>query len=149
MSRGYTHMKSCMDKLIASILSKRIVLLVIHRRVKATATVRPCSTGGAPLRLAEFSDFADVTAVRRPREVSPGDVVFSFCETRIKAVGAVTGATQTGPKPDFGAAGANWSREDWFVPVACCVLNNQIRPQDHVPLLRPALPAKYSPLQES
>jgi len=45
------------------------------------------------------------------RQVSPGDVVFSFCDTRIKAIGVVTGAAQTGPKPDFGAAGANWARE--------------------------------------
>ena len=37
------------------------------------------------------------------REVSPGDVVFSFCDTRIKAIGVVTGGAQTGPKPDFGA----------------------------------------------
>ena len=51
------------------------------------------------------------------REVSPGDVVFSFCDTRIKAIGIVTGRAQTGPKPDFGAAGSNWSREGWFVPV--------------------------------
>jgi len=47
------------------------------------------------------------------REVSPGDVVFSFCDTRIKALGVVTGGAQTGPKPDFGAAGSNWSREGW------------------------------------
>src|SRR5687768_6052917 len=47
------------------------------------------------------------------REVSPGDVVFSFCDTRFKAIGVVTGGTQTGPKPDFGAAGANWSQEGW------------------------------------
>ena len=33
------------------------------------------------------------------REVSPGDVVFSFCDTRIKAIGVVTGTAQTGPKP--------------------------------------------------
>jgi len=51
------------------------------------------------------------------REASAGDVVFSFCDTRIKAIGIVTGSAQTGPKPDFGAAGANWSREGWFVPV--------------------------------
>ena len=63
------------------------------------------------------------------REVSPGDVVFSFCDTRIKAIGVVTGGAQTGPKPDFGAAGSNWSREGWFVPVDYCVLNNQIRPK--------------------
>ena len=83
------------------------------------------------------------------REVSPGDVVFSFCDTRIKAVGVVTGGAQTGPKPDFGNAGLNWSKEGWFVPVDYCVLNNQIRPKDHAAILRPFLPAKYSPLQES
>ena len=83
------------------------------------------------------------------REVSPGDIVFSFCDTRIKAIGVVTGGTQTGPKPDFGSVGANWSKEGWFVPVDYCVLNNQIRPKDHVAILRPFLPAKYSPLQES
>jgi hypothetical protein len=83
------------------------------------------------------------------REVSPGDVVFSFCDTRIKAVGVVTSGAQTGPKPDFGNAGLNWSKEGWFVPVDYCVLNNQIRPKDHAAVLRPFLPAKYSPLQES
>ena len=83
------------------------------------------------------------------REVSPGDVIFSFCDTRIKAIGVVTGGAQTGPKPDFGSAGLNWSKEGWFVPVDYCGLNNQIRPKDHATILRPFLPAKYSPLQES
>ena len=75
--------------------------------------------------------------------------MFSFCDTRIKAVGVVTGGAQTGPKPDFGSAGLNWSKEGWFVPVDYCILNNQIRPKDHAAILRPFLPAKYSPLQES
>jgi putative restriction endonuclease len=83
------------------------------------------------------------------REVLPGDVVFSFCDTRIKAIGVVTGASQTGPKPDFGAAGSNWSQEGWFVPVDYCGLTHQIRPKDHAAILRPFLPSKYSPLQES
>src|SRR5205814_1165181 len=83
------------------------------------------------------------------REVSPGDVVFSFCDTRVKAIGVVTGTAQTGPKPDFGAAGSNWSQEGWFVPVEYCALNNQIRPKDHISILLPFLPARYSPLQES
>ena len=73
------------------------------------------------------------------REVSPGDVVFSFCDTRIKAIGVVTGGSQTGPKPDFGNAGLNWSKEGWFVPVDYCVLNNQIRPKDNAAILRPFL----------
>ncbi len=83
------------------------------------------------------------------REVSPGDVVFSFCDTRIKAIGVVTGRAQTGPKPDFGSAGSNWSQEGWFVPVDYCGLDNQIRPKDHIDILRPFLPSKYSPLQLS
>ncbi len=83
------------------------------------------------------------------QEVSPGDIVFSFCDTRIKAIGVVTGGTQTGPKPDFGSAGLNWSQEGWFVPLDYCVLSTQIRPKDHAAILRPFLPAKYSPLQGS
>ena len=83
------------------------------------------------------------------RNVSPGDIVFSFYDTRIKAIGVVTDRAQTGPKPDFGTAGSNWSTEGWFVPVDYCALNNQVRPKDHAAILRPFLPAKYSPLQES
>lgn len=83
------------------------------------------------------------------REVSPGDVVFSFCDTRIKAIGVVTGRSQTGPKPDFGSAGSNWSQKGWFVPVDYCALNTEIRPKEHIEILRPFLPAKYSPLQPS
>jgi hypothetical protein len=83
------------------------------------------------------------------REVATGDVVFSFCDARVKAIGVVTATAQTGPKPDFGNAGLNWSKEGWFVPVDYCVLNHQIRPKDHADVLRPFLPAKYSPLQGS
>jgi putative restriction endonuclease len=83
------------------------------------------------------------------RAVAPGDVVFSFCDTRIKAIGVVTGAAATGPKPDFGTAGTNWSQEGWFVPVDYCTLDLQIRPKDHIGILRPFLPSKYSPLQIS
>lgn len=83
------------------------------------------------------------------RLVSPGDVVFSFCDTRVKAIGVVSGRAQTGPKPDFGAVGANWSREGWFVPVDYCRLEAQIRPKEHMALLRPFLPRMYSPLQQN
>jgi hypothetical protein len=83
------------------------------------------------------------------RAVAPGDVVFSFCDTRIKAIGVVTGSAATGPKPDFGSAGMNWSEEGWFVPVDYCALGKEIRPKEHIEILRPFLPSKYSPLQMS
>ena len=75
------------------------------------------------------------------REVSPGNVVFSFFDTRIKAIGVVTGAAQAGPKPDFGSASANWSQEGWFVPVDYCILENQIRPR----ITRPPTPDRTLP----
>lgn len=81
------------------------------------------------------------------REVSRGVIVFSFCDTRIKAIGIITGPAQTGPKPDFGSAGLNWSKEGWFVPVDYWVLETQIRPKEHIDVLRPFLPNRYSPLQ--
>ena len=81
------------------------------------------------------------------RQVAPGDIVFSFCDTRIKAVGVVTGTAQVAPKPDFGTAGLNWSKEGWFVPVYYCTFDGPIRPKDHIAILRHFLPVRYSPLQ--
>ncbi len=83
------------------------------------------------------------------REVAPGDIVFSYCDTKIKAVGTATGVAQTAPKPDFGNAGLNWSTEGWFVPVYYCALDEPLRPKDHIAALRPFLPEKYSPLQSN
>ena len=82
-------------------------------------------------------------------EVRPGDVVFSFCDTRIKAVGVATSIADTAGKPDFGKAGASWSKDGWLVPIEFRELSNQVRPKDHIASLREHLPAKYSPLQQS
>jgi len=43
------------------------------------------------------------------REVSPGDVVFSFVDTHIVAIGIAQSYCWESPKPaEFGAAGQNW-----------------------------------------
>ncbi|MNJ87971.1 hypothetical protein D3C87_55070 [compost metagenome] len=83
------------------------------------------------------------------KDVSPGDVIFSFCDTKIKAIGLASGAVQTAPKPDFGNAGVNWSKEGWLVPVEFKELAHVIRPKDHIKTLAPHLPEKYSPLQHN
>jgi putative restriction endonuclease len=52
------------------------------------------------------------------------------------------------PKPkEFGAAGQNWEDIGWKVSVRFTELENKIRPKDHIDLLRPLLPERYSPLQ--
>lgn len=74
------------------------------------------------------------------KDVQSGDVIFSFCDTRIKAIGIAAGIAQTSPKPDFGHVGETWSKEGWLVPVEFRELRNQIRPKDHMEMLIPHLP---------
>ena len=81
--------------------------------------------------------------------VKPGDLVFSFCDTRIKAIGRVTGAAEAASKPNFGAAGSNWQNEGWYVPVEFTELTNQPRPKDFITELIPHLAEKYAPLQRT
>ncbi len=82
------------------------------------------------------------------REVAPGDVVFSFVDTRIIALGIVVSYCWENPKPqEFGLAGQNWKNIGWKVKVDFTRLTHQIRPKDHIGLLGPLLPGKYSPLQ--
>jgi hypothetical protein len=79
--------------------------------------------------------------------VQPGDVVFSFCDTRIKAIGRVTSTAQTQPKPEFRTESWSASPDGWFVETDFVELDNQIRPKDHIEKIRDFLPSKYSPLQ--
>jgi len=81
------------------------------------------------------------------RLVEPGDIVFSFYGTRLQHVGVVTTRAETAPKPDFGTTGENWSQEGWLVGVEYTKLEAPPRPKTHMELIRPLLPAKYSPLQ--
>lgn len=84
------------------------------------------------------------------REVAPGDLVFSFVETRIRAIGIASSFAYECPKPvEFGSVGRNWEEVGWRVDVSFQTLPNEVRPADRMDLLRPLLPAKYAPLQEN
>lgn len=78
--------------------------------------------------------------------VEPGDVVFSFARSHIKAVGRVVGGAEPSVKPDFGPAGGNWAAFGWLVQVEYQELDAPVRPKDHMSRLGPLLPTKYSPL---
>ena len=82
------------------------------------------------------------------REVAPGDIVFSFSNTQIRAIGiAVTNAYES-PKPlEFGQAGAYWDNIGWRVDVRFHELRLPARPADHMSVLAPLLPLKYAPLR--
>jgi len=81
------------------------------------------------------------------REVAPGDIVLSFCDTRIAALGIISGYCHESPKPEeFGTAGIHWSQVGWRVGVRWQRLSSQIRPKDHIARLRSELSSKYAPL---
>ena len=82
------------------------------------------------------------------REVSPGDIIFSFSDTKIPAIGVALSHAYEAPKPlEFGQVGAYWDLIGWRVDVRFVVLKNAIRPIEHIARLRPYLPPKYAPLQ--
>ena len=81
------------------------------------------------------------------REVAPGDVVFSFSDTRIPAIGIVSGYCRESPKPtEFGKTGTNWSQIGWKVDVRWRTLEHRVRPKDHLSVLQREVGALYSPL---
>jgi len=83
------------------------------------------------------------------REVAPGDFIFSFVDTRIIAIGVAQSYCWESPKPiEFGLAGQNWENIGWKVLVAFTPLSHRVRPKDHIGVLRPLLPVKYSPLTQ-
>lgn len=82
------------------------------------------------------------------REVSPGDPVFSFADTMVRAIGIAASHAYEAPKPlEFGQAGAYWDRIGWRIDVRFSELRLPIRPADHMGVLAPLLPLRYAPLQ--
>lgn len=80
----------------------------------------------------------------------PGDVVFSFADAQVKAVGICTVPAFLTPQPiEFGIAGDVWSDEGWKVKVNFVRLDAPLRPKDHMEILAPLLPEKYSPIRSS
>ena len=111
-----------------------------------------CATGGSTRTRPFATRWPEATCGRRSamREVAPGDVVFSFVDTRIAAIGLAQSYCWESPKPtEFGTTGDYWEDVGWRVRVQFTRLNRQVRPKDHIDLLRPLLPPKYSPLQAS
>lgn len=84
------------------------------------------------------------------REVAPGDIVFSFVNGAIKAIGFAKSFARECPKPvEFAGAGAYWEKVGWKVDVTYQEVPNPPKPKDKISFLRQFLPSKYSPLQQN
>ncbi len=80
-------------------------------------------------------------------EVVPGDLVFSFKDTYIKAIGVVQRTAYEVPKPAFGGAGENWLTSGWLVETEFYELPSPFKPKDFMELIGPLLNSRYAPLQ--
>jgi hypothetical protein len=82
-------------------------------------------------------------------EVQPGDMVFSYTGSIVKAVGIAQRAAYSAPKPEYESAGENWSNVGWYLETEFSELTSPIRPKDFIDQIRPHITAKYSPLREN
>ena len=129
---------------------------------RVSIAVQPCGTGGST-RIKHsgkskaggylWSPKRNANGARNPfyeamREVSPGDVVFSFADTVIAAIGIAQSYCWESPKPpEFGTTGEYWENVGWKVRVQFTPLVHRVRPKDHMGVLLPVLPPRYAPLQ--
>ncbi|EKX55903.1 putative type II restriction endonuclease [Rhodobacter sp. AKP1] len=84
------------------------------------------------------------------KRVRVGDIIFSYADAKVKAIGVCTAPAALVPKPkEFGSAGHAWSDEGWLIAVDFQILEQPLRPKDHMDKLAPLLPTKYSPIREN
>jgi putative restriction endonuclease len=83
--------------------------------------------------------------------VLPGDIVYSFADAAICAVGIVLGRAHEAIKPaEVAVAGDQWDKVvGWKVPVRFRRLDTPLRPKDHAAELAVVLPEKHSPIRAS
>lgn len=82
-------------------------------------------------------------------KVRVGDVVFSYADAHIRAVGVATGIALTEQKPAaFGAAGDAWADEGWRVPIEWQILRFPLAPKSHLSAIGDLLPTVHSPIRK-
>jgi putative restriction endonuclease len=84
------------------------------------------------------------------RLARPGDIVFSYANGQIGAIGQVVDAASATPKPsEFGIVGDYWSDEGWLVSVYFSYAPKPLRPKAQIEHIAPMLPTKYAPIQKN
>lgn len=90
------------------------------------------------------------TSYKNMAEIQQGDVIFSFADKQIKAIGVALGTAYTALKPRvFEKAGEAWNDEGWKIDVFYKSTLSPIQPGNHMKLLEPLLPEKNSPIRKN
>jgi len=82
------------------------------------------------------------------KHIQPGDIIFSYANAEIIAVGVAKTYCYSYPKPmEFGESGNYWSNEGWKVDVQYRKLATPVRTMDYIDSLRSLLPSTKSPIR--
>lgn len=82
-------------------------------------------------------------------EVKPGDLIFSYANLKLGAVGKALSSAYDFEKPDeFRDSDGVWLRDGWRINVQFERLRSPIKPKQFIAQIQPLLPPKYSPLQK-
>ena len=82
--------------------------------------------------------------------VSPGDVIFSYAYTMIRAVGIVETQCAASAIPDeFGRTGEQWNPDGYLVKIFWMELDQPLSPKSVIEQFQHLLPVKHSPLQQN
>jgi hypothetical protein len=81
-------------------------------------------------------------------KIRAGDVIISYADTKVRAIGIAKGACTEAPIPeDYNAESDYWDAVGWQVPIEWAALSSPISPKLHLGRIGPLLPIKYSPLR--
>lgn len=88
---------------------------------------------------------------KNTQKLLPGDVIFSFAQGEIGAIGVVVGTAREAARPvEFQSiAEHSDSQSGWTVPVRFTALTTPLRIEEHMSDLALALPRKHSPILAS
>lgn len=82
--------------------------------------------------------------------VMPGDIVFSYAHTMIRAIGVVESPCISSDVPDeFGRTGEQWNPDGYLVKIFWLELSQPLSPKAYIDQFQHLLPVKHSPLQQN
>ena len=83
-------------------------------------------------------------------KVLPNDIVFSYANGEIKAIGTALDKYSIKNRPtEFGSTGEQWGNKGWLVKINWILLETPFSPKVYISRIAPLLPEKYSPIQKN
>ena len=83
-------------------------------------------------------------------EARNNDIVFSYANGEIGAIGTVVKEHATADRPtEFGSTGQRWNIDGWLVRIRWISLDRPLVPIRFIAEIRDLLPAKYSPITQA